>query len=350
MTGIPMRFAVLGPDGVVGRRLVAELDARALPWSPVPRNPPAGAAGAAEPGTVLLCAVGGDADGVREQLGAAVDAGLDVVDVDREVGHLRWLHAELGPRAAASGARVVGAAGLRWAVGDLLVALAAAQVAVPEAAHVAYTQAGGRRRLTPGERRAELAALGHPGMALVDSVEVEEPPGGDRRLAWFPRPVGPSHAAAVPGGEALTVPRHLPGVATVRSYEALSGWRAELLQAHGNLARGPRGQRLLRRRLHRTLRAAAEDPASAERRWGVVAEVAGAERLGRAWAYGYDPVHTTAALAVALGLALRYSSGGAAVPGALAPAEVAPAADLLDDVAERTGLRWSRTVTDRPPI
>jgi len=273
---------------------------------------------------------------------------MDVVDIDRSPEHLRMVHAELGPLATRRGARVVAGAGLRWTLGDLLAAEAATTVDAPRAVHIAYT-GGGRlatpRRGTPGERRAWVAGLGRPATALVDGREMDELPGEVRRLAWFPRPVGPSHAAAVPGGECVTVPRHLPRVETVRTYEAVTGWRAELLQATANLARTDRGRRWLARRASKgpRPRSAAE---LAEARWGCVAEAAGSATVGRAWAYGHDPVRLTAVIGVLLARTLAATPSDALPGGALAPSEVIPARAMLDELAERTDLRWSRTTVE----
>ena len=336
-----MQIAVLGAGGTVGRRIGGLLDGHQVPWRALEA---AGGGGDLEVGQVLISAAGGELEATRRVVTAALETGVDVVDVDRAPGHLRWLHAladEVGPR---SGARLIGGVGLRWAMGDLLAAVAAEQVPAPAAVHVAYTAGGGRPHLSPGERRAELASLGHDGVALEDGRPVPEPPGGRRRLAWFPRPVGPSHAAAVPGGEVVTVPRHLPTVRTVHSYEAMAGWRAELLQARANLARTARGRRWLERRLAAGRRS--PRPAElAEARWGCVAEVVGGRTLGRAWAYGHGPVEVTARLAVALGVRLAADTPVRAGGGPLAPSEVVPPAVLLDELADAGSLRWSRSHT-----
>ncbi|TVR26865.1 MAG: hypothetical protein EA387_01945 [Nitriliruptor sp.] len=338
---VVMQITVLGAGGTVGRRIGGVLDADRVPWRPL--DAAIGGVGP-EVGQVLIGAAGGDLEGTRRVTAAALRAGIDVVDVDREAGHLRWLHALAADVGPSSGARLVGGAGLRWAVGDLLTAVAAEQVPEPATVHVAYTAGGGRRHLTPGERRAELSALGQEGVALEDGRPVPEPAGGRRRLAWFPRPVGPSHAAAVPGGEAVTVPRHLPTVRTVHSYEAMVGWRAELLQARANLARTARGRRWMERRLA-TDRREPRRAELAEERWGCVAEVVGGRTLGRAWAYGHDPVEVTARLAVAFGLRLAAGRTTRGEGGPLAPSELDPPGLLLDELADAGTLRWSRSHT-----
>ncbi len=336
-----MRVAVLGAGGTVGRAAVGLLDARGIPWVAVGRDEPAAPAGAA----VVLSVAGGDLDTTRRVVAAAVRDGTDVVEVDHEVGYLHWLAALAERTGPSTGARVVGGAGLRWAIGDLLAALAAGPVPVPQEVHVAYTSGGARRHPTPGQRRAAAAALGLEGSALEAGRVLPEPPGGRRRLAWFPRPVGPSHAAAVPGGEALTVPRHLGSVRTIHSYEAMSGWRAELLQARSSVASTTSGRRWLQRRLARRGPAAGGAAGWTDEPWGCVAEVAGEPVLGRAWAYGRDPVRVTAELAVELALRLATATREQVAAGPTAPSEIADPGSLLDSVADRSGLRWSRSST-----
>lgn len=333
-----MAIGLLGAAGVVGGAVTDVLAAHGREVVRIDLAAPDATLSGVE---VVLAATGGDIPATREAVRAAVRAGVHVVDVDREVGYLSWLVETAAAAATGSGALVVGAAGVRFAVGDLLAALAAGHVQDPVALHVAYIGGGRRGSATPGERRAAIAALGAPGTARVAHREVEEHPGEARRLAWFPRPVGPAHAAAVPGGEVCTVPLHLPGLATIRTYEALPGWRAELLQARANLARTRWGRRLLARRLQR--RGAGAGPAvRAVQRWGCVAELAGDAELGRAWAYGHDPVATTAAIAAELALRLEATSVVPGSGGVRAPAQIGDPAALLDAVAERTDLRWSR--------
>lgn len=334
-----MRIAVLGAGGCVGKRTGPALAALGAQLVPVGR-----ADAVTAPVAVPLLVVAGGSEEVRATIQTEIARGRDVIDVDRDAGQLRWLHGQVAVGVPGSGARVVGGAGLRWAVGDLLVAVAAAELDRVDAVHVAYTTGGGRDVPTPGERRARLAGLGAPALPRVEGRTQAEPPGAERRLAWFPRPVGPSHAAGVPGGEAASVPLHLPGARTVRTYEAVGGWRAEWLQAEANLAGTGWGHRLLTRRLARE-RAEPGSAALAGRRWGCVAEVTDGTTLVRAWAYGHDPVRLTAELgallAVRLAAPAEHGAPRGPAPGAVAASQVTEPSTALDHLAVRTDLRWS---------
>jgi hypothetical protein len=67
--------------------------------------------------------------------------------------------------------------------------------------------------------------------------------------------------------------------------------------------------------------------------------------LGRAWAYGHDPVQLTARLAVAFAVRLATGMGTPGEGGPLAPSQLAPPRALLDELADVGALRWSRTRT-----
>ncbi len=280
---------------------------------------------------------------------AAVRAGRPLLDVEPEQPHIAAVFDGHHLDASAANVALVPGAGLQHAIGDALVALAAATVALPAEAHVAYTfpdRGATLARASAGRRRSAAEALGHPVESLVRGDRTDDHPGEARRLAWFPRPVGPSHAAAIGGGEVRSVPSHLPELRTVRTYLAVPTWRAELLQAAANLARYDRTRRMVARRLERDRRAFG--PAVRRTtRWGCVAEVEGADGVARAWAYGHDPYALTAATVAVLADAVLAAAGGDGPAGVLAPSQVLDPRELLDRLTERTDARWSRKVPDR---
>jgi hypothetical protein len=111
------------------------------------------------------------------------------------------------------------------------------------------------------------------------------------------------------------------------------------------------GRRLLQRRAGRT-RAVPGDAALAARRWGCVVEVTDGDRLVRAWAYGHDPVRLTGELGALVTMRLARAGAGASLdrprPGIVAVSQVAPARAVLDELAVRTDLRWSRASIGLP--
>src|SRR5699024_6174887 len=95
------------------------------------------------------------------------------------------------------------------------------------------------------------------------------------------------------------VPRHVPGVSTVRTYLAMPSARAEFAQMAASVARWPRARRLARR----FLEGGPPGPPSKVRegtRWGCVAEIRGDEGVARSWAYGHDVYGFTALAVVAV--------------------------------------------------
>lgn len=283
--------------------------------------------------------------GPFEQLGrpvleAAIANGVHYVDSTGEQSFLRWAYDEIDPRARAAGVTAVPAAGFDYVLGDLLADRAAEAVGFPEEIHVAYKVLGGGGLLgiaSAGTRRTVAAQLGRAGVARVRGEMVAERMGEARRLAWFPRPVGPAHAVGIPGGEPLMVPRHVPAVATVRTYLAMPTWQAEASQLLAAAARfGP-----VRRSLGSLLERGPEGPRDERRqavRWACVAEASGEAGVARAWANGRDVYGFTA---TAMAVVARRILAGSAPTGVVAPAEVAPAADLLDELTVEADLRWS---------
>lgn len=341
-------IALIGARGLVGGLVADGARASGLEVVEVPRAAlEAGdeALAAAFTGSSVVVNAASGAPGMAETLVAAICAsGSHLIDVAPEQAHVRALHdAEAVAREA--GSTIVAGAGFQHLIGDTLAHLAGTATTSPREIHIAYTlpdRGGLLADASAGRRRSAARELTSPGLALVDGELRPEPIGEQRRLAWFPRPVGPAHAASVPGGEALSVPRHVPSVGTVRTYVALTGWRSELLQLTGNLARVEAVRERLTRRIARP-RPPMGEARRATIRWGAVAEANGQDGVARAWAYGHDPYRLTAAGALACAELLRASTPPA---GVLAPAELGPPGELLDLLAVRTDLRWSLSRPD----
>lgn len=226
-------------------------------------------------------------------------------------------------------------------IGTLVAAAALARSDDPQAVHVGYGLPGARRAWRaagPALRREIVATALRDGEARVAGHAVPEPLAVGRRLAWFPRPVGPAHSVAVPGHEVAA----LTGVATVRTWLATGSLRAELLQALGRLSRSGAAAGMLHRRAARPVRTS-----STTLRWAVVAEVrdGGDGRGGqdggvvRAWANGTDPVRATGALLAVAALAASTAPPDGSRPGSVR--DVAGTDVLLDQLADLGVLRWS---------
>jgi hypothetical protein len=292
----------------------------------------------------------------------ALQASVAVITTSLDPEVSAWAAADGHVLADARGVPLLAGTGVLGTVGSWLVPVAAAHTVPATAAHVTYAlpDRGAVRRVLPPGLRAELPGLLASGGAVLEhGILHEELPGETRRLAWFPRPVGPTHAASIPSPEPSTVPGHLGTLTTVRTYLAMSGWRAEVVQAAGNLARVPRTRDLVRRRV---VGSAPTEPDRSRRlaseRWACVAELDGAAGVARAWAYGRDPVGTGARALAEVIAAIDEAAPvvGDAVHGSASgdvPARRSTGrcdvADLLDPrvaldaLSVVTDLRWSTT-------
>jgi short subunit dehydrogenase-like uncharacterized protein len=336
-------IAVVGAGGLVGGLITELARTSGIEVVEVTRATFASGRAAVEravSGTsTVVNAATGEPETAEALLAAATAGGADLVDVVPEQAHIRRL-VDADPRARDAGIAVVVGAGLQHLIGDTLAHLAGDATDAPREIHVAYTlpdRGGLLADASAGRRRSAARELLAPSAALVDGRLRSEPIGEHRRLAWFPRPVGPAHAASVPGGEAITVPRHVAGLGTVRTYVALTGWRCELLQAAANLARAEPIARRLTRRISAT-RSPMGEARRAAIRWGAVAEANGAGGVARAWAYGHDPYRLTAVAALRCVELLRADP---ARSGVWSPAELGAPGELLDLLATGTDLRWS---------
>lgn len=267
----------------------------------------------------------------------ALRADRHYLDSTGEQPFLRWAY-ERGADADVASV-LIPACGFDSVPGDLLADVAADTVDEPLEVHVAYMVRGRGVIASRGTRRTIGHLIDGTGLALRDGEMVDERFAERRRLAWFPKPVGPRHAAGFPGCEPLMVPRHVDGVRTVGTYFALPTAFAELGQFLANLVRFEP----VRRTVRRVLSAGPEGPSREARedtRWGCVAEVRGADgEVARAWAYGHD-IYGFTAEAMALA-ACRLAGGDRGAAGVVAPAEAFDAGTFLDDMAAVTDLRWS---------
>ncbi|MDX1511766.1 MAG: saccharopine dehydrogenase NADP-binding domain-containing protein [Nitriliruptorales bacterium] len=359
-------IALLGASGFTGRLVAAELDRRGHAFVAAGRDTGRlreAVAGLSATDVVAVDvtdaasvhALVSDVDlvlttvGPFQQLGrgvlaAAIESDTHYVDSTGEQPFIRWAFERWGEVAAARGVSVVPAAAFDHVPGDLLGHVAASALRVPEELHVAYLAKapGGLLNTGSSGTRASVASLmGETILSVVDGRLREEDFMAERRLAWFPRPVGPHHAAGTGGAEPFTIPRHVPGLRVVRSYTAMPTWQAEV----GQLLSGVAGRSTrLRDLLQRTLSQGPEGPSERSRQATRIAAVAEAATGGsdpaiaRAWLSGRDIYRFTA---VCMVLIAERILGGGVPPGVIAPAETGAATALLDELAVRADVQWS---------
>lgn len=354
------RIAVLGATGFTGGLLVRALERRGVPIVAAGRDPDRVERAVAGVGTIegvrrvdvteprTVDDLAADVDVLATTVGpfvelgqapyeAALRSGCHYLDSAGEQPFVRWAYEH--PMAGETSSTLIPACGFDSVPGDLLSAVAADSVEAPVQVHVSYLVRGRGIVVSEGTRRTIGELLPGGGVSYRDGELVDEGFAERRRLAWFPKPVGPHHAAGFPGCEPLMVPRHVPGVRDVGTYFALPTALAEAGQFMARLARFEPVQDVVRR----LLTMGPEHPSESTRegtRWGCVAEVCGeGGRIARAWAYGHDIYGFTAEM-MALA-AERLAAGDSRSVGASAPAQALPAAEVLDELAVVTDLRWS---------
>lgn len=254
---------------------------------------------------------------------------------ERPAGRAPTVAAAVRQSSLARAAADLPVAGWWGGLGTLLGRIALGEAEDAQELHAAYGLLGARtalRHASPTVRREIARAAMEPAEALVRGEVVPEPLGEGRRLAWFPAPVGPAHAVAVGGLEHAT----LRDVPTVRTWVAAGSLAAEALQAVGR--RDPDsgvGAWLVDRAAAR----GGGPGATADARWAVVVEVRDHDgEVVRAWANGTDPVACTAVLLAGAADRARAVGTGVAPTSLL---DLAPAGDLLDELADARALRWS---------
>jgi short subunit dehydrogenase-like uncharacterized protein len=358
------RIGVLGASGYTGRLVADALAARGIDFVAAGRDrarveqavagiaPPAdirvvdvndrpGLDALCDELDVLITTVGPFEELGRPVLEAAIAQGCHYVDSTGEQRFIRWAY-ELDSRARERGVCAIPACGYDYVPGDLLASMAADAVDAPREVHVAYAVKGVGGMLavaSKGTRRTLMPMLREDGVAYVDGELRTERMASTRRLAWFPKPVGPAHAASFPGGEPLMVPRHHPDVETVRTYLQLPSMLAEGAQLLATVSRWEPVAGVL----GKLLTLGPEGP-SRERgagvRWACVAEVEATDgTIARAWANAADVYGMTAEFLVTAAVAL--GAGGALTTGVVSPAQALDPATWLDQLADTTDLRWS---------
>jgi short subunit dehydrogenase-like uncharacterized protein len=268
---------------------------------------------------------------------AALDVGAHYCDTTGEQPYMRRVFEHLDGPARTAGCAVVPAVGFDYVPGDLACALAAQDVQPLRELVIAYAVKG--FGATRGTMHSALEMLKGDDEEYVDG---ELRPSGRaplRERFAFPEPVGTQIVARYPGGEVVTVPRHVRtrsvreriSARSFAPHPLLAGGVPAATVAFGSLLRTP-----LRGPLDALIDRLPEGPSEDQRRasaFTIVAEAHGEDgRTGRTVVEGNDVYGLTAVIAVEI--ARRMSADGFDGAGALAPAQAVDAADFLGFLGE----------------
>jgi short subunit dehydrogenase-like uncharacterized protein len=263
---------------------------------------------------------------------AALDAGAHYVDTTGEQPYMRRVFEHLDGAAAAASRAVVPAVGFDYVPGDLIAALAARGCEPVDELTIGYAVGG--FGMSRGTLRSGIEMLGEEGVDYRDGGWRPLRRAGLGETLDYGGEIGEQPVVAYPGGEVVTVPRHVD----VRSIRLR--WTASTFAPHpalgrvvpltmplvGALLASPLGD-LLDAGVDRLPEGPAEDARRASR-WTIVAEAAGADgSRGRAVVSGGDLYGITAVIAVrAAELVAAADFSGA---GVLAPAQAFDAEGFL---------------------
>ncbi len=263
---------------------------------------------------------------------AALAAGAHHLDTTGEQGYVRQVFDHLDGPARANGAAVVPAGGFDLVPGDLLAALVARGRGPLHELRLAYDLRG--LGVTRGTLRSAVATLAERDVVHDEGVRRPGAALPERDTFAFPAPTGRQAVIRYPGGEQITVPRHVdtrrvveritsaslvPGLPALALPPAAAGLAA--------LARVPLAGGALEAAIARL----PEGPAEGARRTARFTIVCEAEALDGSVATGvlrgHDPYGLTAVIAVEA--AVRLAAGEPPRPGVLAPAEAFDADGFL---------------------
>ena len=265
---------------------------------------------------------------------AALDVGAHYCDTTGEQPYMKRVFDFMDEPAESRGVAVVPAVGFDIVPGDLAASLACGDGSWDEVV-VAYAVSG--FGMSRGTMRSAAEMLTGEDLEFADGAWVTAPGGLVRDRFTYPPPLGEQVVTKFPGGEIVTVPRHVStravrGRMTVGSYAphpAVAGAVPYAVPAIGALMRTPFGGAL--DGLIDRLPEGPTDDARRASRFTIAVEARGSGgSVSRASVSGQDVYGLTAVIAVEMARAL----GEGRVSGALAPAEVVDAREFLDFLGE----------------
>lgn len=353
------RIAVYGATGYTGKLVAAELARASADLVLAGRDAEKLAAvaehtgGSAAVETVAL----DDADGLRRLLepcsaviacagpfalhgepvlAAAVDTGTHYLDTTGEQSYMRKVFDVYGPRAEASGAALITAMGFDYVPGDMIASLTADGMGQLEEIVMAYAVSGfGMSRGTA-----------HSGLGMVAGGDVEWRAGAyvdgettvGRGTFRFDEPIGEQRMVRYPGGEQITVPRHVPTrsvrmmltASTAMGTPRLAGAATTVMPMVQRAMRTP-----LRSAVDRIINRLPEGPKPESReaaRFEIVCEARSASARRRGVVRGRD-VYGMTARSIVNG-ALLCAAPGFEGSGALAPSQAFDPESFLAGLAD----------------
>lgn len=200
-------------------------------------DPPSVRALVTSPDDVLVTTVGPFVQHGQPALEAAIDAGCAYVDSTGEAPFIRRVFEEAGPRAEATGARLLTAFGYDFVPGNLAGAMAirdAAQTASgPVGVEIGYFFRGGMA-MSSGTRATLMQLMGEPLVALRNGGVVTT--GGG--VSSFDLGDGVRQALMVGASEIFALPRLDPRVRDISVYLGWMGRWSSTVNVGGTLVRG----------------------------------------------------------------------------------------------------------------
>jgi short subunit dehydrogenase-like uncharacterized protein len=349
--------AVYGATGFTGRLVAAELARHRADFLLAGRDPGKLEALSRRLGGVPTRAVAvGDPDGLRALLepcaaviacagpfmrhgepvlAAAAETGTHYVDTTGEQPFMRLVFDRYGPLAAERGAALMTAMGFDYVPGDMIAALTAAEMGPLDQLTLAYSVRG--MQATRGTTLSGLDMVGGGDMEYRDGALRPASRKVDRGSFDFPPPVGRQPMIRYPGGEPITVPRHVETLNVLMLLSAetvvpgrLAGLLPMTIPAIGLAMRSP--LRGLMPRLVARMPEGPRDERRSANRFTIVCEAQTGDRRRRGVVTGSDVYGLTAITTVRA--ALLAAAPGFEARGALAPSEAFDPGDFLGALAE----------------
>ena len=218
-------FVLAGRNAAKLDALVAELDAEPE-TAAVALDDPAGLRRLFEPAAAVIACAGPFTVHGEPVLAAAVETGTHYLDTTGEQTFMRMVFDGYGEPAKRAGAALVTAMGFDYVPGDMIAALTAEGMGPLDEVVLAYSVE--EFGMTRGTLHSSLRILGGDPVTYRDGAWVP-PSGGDRAGTWeFPQPIGRQAMLRFPGGEPITVPRHVD----TRNVSVLFSAKSVLPSAH----------------------------------------------------------------------------------------------------------------------